>query len=115
MPRAAQRKSAPTSYIGISQLLKLEEQCRKAEKYFIYCGEVCASDGTIVYLQIKSLEFFNQLLRINNESDQSAGHSCPTVAMMHKHITDCINKTALTSDPNNIRHIAMERRQRNRG
>jgi hypothetical protein len=82
------RKNAMT----IADLLKMEQEHRKAQKWLMFSGNVVNDHGVTVPVQIKSFGFYNQIFRIGDGIDYASSHSINKVGEMKKHITDTINR-----------------------
>lgn len=77
----------------IADLLKLEQEHRKAQKWLMFSGDVTNDHGVTVHVQLKSYGFYNQIFRLNNDGiDYASSHSINKVGEMKKHITDTINR-----------------------
>lgn len=78
----------------IVDLLRLEQEHRKAGKWLIFSGEIVNDHGVTVKVQLKSYGFYNQIFRLNDDPvNYCSGHTISKVADMKKFITDTINKT----------------------
>lgn len=76
----------------IADLLKMEKEHRKDDRWLIFSGEIINDHGVPVKVQLKSHGFYNQIFKINdNGINYSSGHSISKVGEMKKFITEIIN------------------------
>ena len=81
----------------IKQLLALEQDYRKAGKWFIFSGLVQNDSGKLVFVDIKSHGFYNQILRLENSPvNECSGHTIDKAMKMKKFLKDKINGVAIT-------------------
>lgn len=77
----------------IADLLKMEQEHRKAGKWLMFSGDVVNDHGVTIKVQLKSYGFYNQIFRLNDDGiDYASSHAISKVGDMKKHITDTINR-----------------------
>ena len=83
----------PTNTITIDDLLKLEKEHRKAQKWLMFSGIVKKDNGETVKVQLKSFGDYNQIFRIGDDGiNYCSGHSISKVKPMQEFIRNQINK-----------------------
>ena len=76
----------------LSELLTLEKQSRKSNKWLIVNENVTNDKGENVHVQLKSFGFYNQIFQIDhNPVNYCSGHTIDKVGKMHMFIKAKIN------------------------
>lgn len=77
----------------IDEFLKLEKKARRNKTWFSGNFVVKNDNGNTVTVSIKSFEFYNQILRLNdNGIDYSSGHTYSKVKEMHEYLRKRLNE-----------------------
>lgn len=88
----------PTS---IKELLRQEQQQRKAQKWLQFAGIVKDDRGMPVFVRIKSYGLYLQIFKLgDSEVDHAAGHTLHKVSDLQKYVRDKINSHWKPDGPN---------------
>lgn len=77
----------------LDELMKMERDCRKANKWFMGNFEVVNDHGKLVKVSLKSFGFYNQILRLDEDPvNYCSGHTISSVKGMHSFLRNAINR-----------------------